>query len=199
MSDSPQQPPAGAPAAAPAGEEFGGGTTTVMPETAAALVELEQLRKELAAAEERARNHWDQYLRAVAELDNFRKRAQRDVEAAHRFGIEKLVQELIPVKDSLDLAVENASKADAAVLAEGQAATQRLLAKALEKIGVTEIDPLGAPFDANLHEAMAAQPSETAEPNSVIAVVQRGYSLHGRLLRPARVIVAQAPAPAADA
>ncbi len=174
-------------------EEFGGGTTTLMPETAAALVELEQLRKELAAAEERARQHWDQYLRAVAELDNVRKRAQRDVEAAHRFGIEKLVQELIPVKDSLDLAVENAAKADAAALAEGQAATQRLFARALERIGVTEIDPAGAPFDANVHEAMATQQSAGAAPNTVLAVVQRGYALHGRLLRPARVIVAQAP------
>jgi molecular chaperone GrpE len=194
MAESSKQPPAGVPAQDSPAEEFGGGTTTLMPETAAALVELEQLRQELAAAEERARNHWDQYLRAVAELENVRKRAQRDVETAHRFGVEKLVQELIPVKDSLDLAVENAAKSDAAALAEGQAATQRLLARALEKIGVTEIDPLGAPFDANLHEAMAAQPSSTAEPNSVIAVVQRGYSLQGRLLRPARVIVAQAPA-----
>lgn len=182
----------GAAASAPS-EDFGGGTTTLMPETAAALVELEQLKTQLAAAEEQARNHWDQYLRSVAELENIRKRAQRDVEAAHRFGVEKLVQELIPVKDSLDLAVENAGKADAAALVEGQAATQRLLAKALEKIGVTEIDPVGQPFDANLHEAMAAQPSATAEPNSVLGVVQRGYVLNGRLLRPARVIVARAP------
>lgn len=194
MTESPQQPSAGSPGGESPTEEFGGGTTTLMPETAAALVELEQLRSELAAAEERARHHWDQYLRAVAELENVRKRAQRDVEAAHRFGVEKLVQELIPVKDSLDLAIESAAKADAAALAEGQAATQRLLARVLEKSGVTEIDPLGAPFDANLHEAMATQPSATAEPNSVIAVVQRGYSLHGRLLRPARVIVAQSPA-----
>jgi molecular chaperone GrpE len=182
----------GVAASAPS-EDFGGGTTTLMPETAAALVELEQLKSQLAAAEEQARNHWDQYLRSVAELENIRKRSQRDVEAAHRFGVEKLVQELIPVKDSLDLAVENAGKSDAAALVEGQAATQRLLAKALEKIGVTELDPVGQPFDANLHEAMAAQPSETASPNSVLVVVQRGYALNGRLLRPARVIVARAP------
>jgi molecular chaperone GrpE len=174
-------------------DDFGGGTTTLMPETAAALVELEQLKSQLAAAEEQARNHWDQYLRSVAELENIRKRSQRDIEAAHRFGIEKLVQELIPVKDSLDLAVENAAKADSAALIEGQAATQRLFGKAFEKIGVVELDPIGQPFDANLHEAMAAQPSATAEPNSVLAVVQRGYSLNGRLLRPARVIVARAP------
>jgi molecular chaperone GrpE len=165
-----------------------------MPETAADLVEMEQLRVRLADAEERAKNHWDQYVRAVAELENVRKRAQKDVESAHRFGLEKFAQELIPVKDSLDLAVENAAKSTAAALAEGQAATSRLLAKALERMGVTEINPLGAPFDANQHEAMLAQESATAEPNSVLTVVQLGYALHGRLLRPARVIVAKAPA-----
>ncbi len=175
------------------GASFGGDTTTVLPETAQALVELEQLRIKLAEAEERARNHWEQYLRAVAELDNVRKRAQRDIEQAHRFGLEKFAQELVPVKDSLDLAVQNAASADAAALAEGQAATQRLLAKALEKVGVQEIDPVGQPFDASQHEAMAMQPSASAEPDSVLVVVQRGYSLNGRLLRPARVVVARAP------
>ncbi|MCU0760863.1 MAG: nucleotide exchange factor GrpE [Steroidobacteraceae bacterium] len=164
-----------------------------MPETATALVELEQLKLRLGEAEERARNHWEQYLRAVAELENVRKRAQRDVEQASRYGLEKFAQELIPVKDSLDLGVENAARSDAAALAEGQAATQRLLAKAFEKLGITELDPVGQPFDANQHEAMAMQPSTTAEPDSVLAVVQRGYVLNGRLLRPARVIVARAP------
>ncbi|MCP5328604.1 MAG: nucleotide exchange factor GrpE [Steroidobacteraceae bacterium] len=172
---------------------FGGETTTLMPETATALVELEQVQLRLAEAEERAKNHWEQYLRAVAELENVRKRAQRDIEQANRFGLEKFAQELVPVKDSLDLGVENAPQADAAALAEGQRATQRLLAKAFEKLGITEIDPLGQPFDANFHEAMAMQPSDTAEPNSVLTVVQRGYALNGRLLRPARVIVARAP------
>ena len=166
MSEADQNQTAGEPVAAPgpgaAPEEFGGGTTTLMPETAAGLVELEQLRIQLAQSEERAKNHWDQYLRSVAELDNIRKRAQRDVENAHRFGLEKAAQELIPVRDSLDLAVENAGKADPAALIEGQAATQRLLIKAFEKMGVTEINPIGEPFDANQHEAMAAQPSQTA-------------------------------------
>jgi len=172
---------------------FGGETTTLMPETATALVELEQAKLRLAEAEERAKNHWEQYLRAVAETENVRKRAARDVEQASRFGLEKFAQELIPVKDSLDLGVENAARSDAAALAEGQAATQRLLAKAFDKLGITELNPVGQPFDANQHEAMAMQPSATAEPNSVLAVVQLGYVLNGRLLRPARVIVARAP------
>lgn len=170
-----------------------GDTTTLMPQTASDLIELEELRVRLAAAEERGKNHWDQYLRAVADLENVRKRAARDVEQASRYGVEKFAAELVPVKDSLELAVENAARSDAAALAEGQAATLRLLAKAFERIGIQEIDPAGQPFDANLHEAMAMQESATAVPNSVIAVVQRGYTLNGRLLRPARVLVAKGP------
>jgi molecular chaperone GrpE len=187
------------PGAEPASAEGGDGppfhteTTTLMPETTKALVELEELKVKLAASEERSKNHWDQYLRAVAELENVRKRAARDVEQANRFGLEKFAQALIPVKDSLDLAVASATQSDAAALVEGQEATLRLLAKAFERIGVVELDPLGQPFDANLHEAMAMQESTTAEPNSVLAVVQRGYQLNGRLLRPARVLVAKAP------
>jgi molecular chaperone GrpE len=178
MTESPASPPSGPSAASVAP---GGDGLTV-----------EDLKALLADAEARVQQHRDQHLRAVADLENVRKRAQRDVEQAHRFGIEKWVQELLPVKDSLDLAVENAGRADAAALVEGQAATLRLLQKALERIGVTVIDPVGQPFDADWHEAVAAQPSDTAEPNSVLLVVQRGYSLNGRLLRAARVVVARA-------
>ena len=162
-------------------------------QAAAAIPELESLREELAVTRALVEQLKDEKLRVFAELDNIRKRAQRDVEQAHRYALEKFAAELLPVKDSLDLGVENAGKADAAALAEGQAATQRLLAKAMEKAGIVDLNPVGEPFDANLHEAMAAQPSETAEPNSVLAVIQRGYTLNGRLLRAARVIVARAP------
>jgi len=167
--------------------------TTVLPETAAQLVELERLQQALAESEERARSHWEQYLRAVADLENVRKRAARDIEAANRYGLERFAQELLPVRDSLELAVQNAGRADARSLAEGQEATLKLLNKALEKLGVTVIDPLGEPFDPARHDAMMMQDSETAEPNSVLQVVQPGYELNGRLLRPARVIVARAP------
>jgi molecular chaperone GrpE len=167
--------------------------TAVLPETAAELVRLEELQAALAQAEERAKNHWDQYLRAVAEVENVRKRSQREVENASRYGAEKLATELLPVKDSLQLAVENAGRADAKSLAEGQEATLKLLSKAFEKLGINEIDPLGQPFDPAQHEALTAQPSATAEPNSVLQVVQKGYELNGRLLRPARVIVSKAP------
>ncbi|MBU6211066.1 MAG: nucleotide exchange factor GrpE [Gammaproteobacteria bacterium] len=162
-------------------------------QAASATPELEALREELAVARALVEQLKDEKLRVFAELDNIRKRAQRDVEQAHRYALEKFAGDLLPVKDSLDLGVENAGRADAAALAEGQAATQRLLAKAMEKAGLVELNPVGEPFDANLHEAMAAQPSDTAEPNSVLAVIQRGYTLNGRLLRAARVIVARAP------
>lgn len=167
--------------------------TAVLPETATELVELERLQQDLAQAEERSKSHWDQYLRAVAELDNMRKRAQRDIEAATRHGIEKFVLELLPVKDSLELAVENAGRADVASLAAGQEATLQLLEKALKTQDVKSLDPLGEPFDPSRHEAMMAQPSDSAEPNSIVKVVQPGYELNGRLLRPARVIIAKAP------
>ena len=169
-----------------------GEPTAVLPETAAQLVELERLQQALTEAEERARSHGEQYLRAVADLDNVRKRAQRDIEAANRYGLEKFAAELLPVQDSLQLAVQNAGKADSRSLAEGQEATLKLLAKALEKIGVVPINPQGEPFDPARHEAMLAQESATAEPNSVLQVVQPGYELNGRLLRPARVIVSKA-------
>ena len=177
------------------GQERQGATgeaTAVLPETAAQLVELERLQQALTESEQRAKNHWDQYLRAVADLDNVRKRAQRDIEAANRYGLEKFAQELLPVRDSLDLAVQNAGKAaDLRTLVQGQEATLQLLSKALQKIGVAPIKPQGEPFDPARHEAMMAQESATAEPNSVLQVVQPGYELNGRVLRPARVIVSK--------
>jgi len=170
-----------------------GEPTTVLPETAAQLVELEQLQQSLGEAEARAKNHWDQYLRAVAELENVRKRAQRDVESASRYGLERFAQELLPVVDSLELAVENAGRTDFQSLVEGQRATLQLLLKAFDKLGIQVVDPHGEPFDPERHEAMMMQDSAAAEPNSVLQVVQRGYELNGRLLRPARVVVARAP------
>jgi molecular chaperone GrpE len=154
---------------------------------------LEELQQALAEAQERANALRDQYLRSVAELENVRKRAQRDVENASRYGLEKFAAELLPVLDSLELAVGSADRADARSLAAGQQATLKLLAKAFEKLNIREIDPLGQPFDPARHEAVMAQDSTTAEPNSVLQVLQRGYELNGRLLRPARVSVARAP------
>lgn len=165
--------------------------TTVLPETATALVELERLQNELVAAEERAKNHWEQYLRALADVENVRKRGAKDLESARQFAVEKFAQDLIGVKDSLELGIQNAGKADVASLVEGQTATLRLLSKAFEKAQIEEVNPEGSAFNPELHEAMMAQPSD-APPNTVLAVIQRGYTLNGRLLRPARVVVSAA-------
>lgn len=168
--------------------------TVVLPETALQLVEMERLQVELAASEERAKNHWDQYMRAVAEIDNVRKRAAKDLENTRHFAVEKFAQDLVAVKDSLELAIATYSKdggaqPDVASLVEGQNATLRLLSKAFEKAQIEEINPQqGQPFNPEVHEAMMTQPSE-APANTVVAVIQRGYLLNGRLLRPARVIV----------
>src|SRR5246127_2786294 len=118
--------------------------TGVPQETAAQLEELERLQQALAESEERAKSHWEQYLRAVAELENIRKRAQRDIESATRYGLEKFAAELLPVKDSLEAAVHSAA-ADPKTLREGQQATLQLLSRALEKLGVKVIDPQGEP------------------------------------------------------
>jgi molecular chaperone GrpE len=165
-----------------------------MPDSASPLAEPEGLQQALTEAQERARGYYEQYLRAVAELDNVRKRAQRDIEAANRYGLEKFAAELLPVRDSLELAVQSADQpeVDARTLKQGQEATLKLLAKALDRFGLTAINPVGEPFDPTRHEAMLAQDSATAKPGTVLQVVQTGYELNGRVVRPARVIVARA-------
>jgi molecular chaperone GrpE len=149
------------------------------------------LQAALAAAESRALESRDLYMRALAELENVRKRATRDIEQAHKFSLERVANDLIGVKDSLELGLASTGSAEA--LREGTQATLQLLSKALEKAGVTEIMPQGEQFNPQLHEAMVMQPSAQHVPNSITQVVQKGYQLNGRLLRPARVIVAKEP------
>jgi molecular chaperone GrpE len=156
--------------------------------------EISSLRAALESAEQAETAARDAQLRALAELDNVRKRAQRDIESAQRFALERFAGELLGVRDSLELAAQNATTADAQSLAAGQQATLALLAKAFEKFSIQRLDPLGAPFDPTLHEAVLVQESATAPPDSVLQVLQSGYQLNGRLLRPARVVVARAPA-----
>jgi molecular chaperone GrpE len=144
-------------------------------------------------AEEQVEESRNAYLRAVADLENYRKRVAREVENARQFGAERLASGLLPVLDSLELGLANAERADAATLAEGQKGTLKLLLKALEASGIVEIDPAGQVFNPEQHEAMAMQPTAEQPPDTVVTVAQKGYSLNGRLLRPARVIVATAP------
>jgi len=110
--------------------------------------------------------------------------------------MERLAAEILPVADSLEMALETGANATAEALLDGKAATLRLLQAALDRLGIETLDPLGEPFDPQLHEAMSMQPAPAAEPGSVIAVLQKGYRLQDRLLRPARVVVAGQPDPA---
>lgn len=152
----------------------------------------------LAELQAKADDNWDRYLRAAAEVENVRKRAGRDVEHARKYALENFGRELLAVKDSLEMGLAASESADAESLLAGSQATLKLLAGTLERFGVTEVDPEGEPFDPELHEAMTMQPSGDVEPGSVLSVIQKGYTLNGRLLRPARVVVA-AELPEADA
>lgn len=152
---------------------------------------------ELAEAKEKAEENWNLYLRAAAEVENVRKRATRDVQNAHKFALENFGRELLAVVDSLEMGLAAADEADAEALREGSEATCKLLKTTLERFGIAEVDPEGEPFDPEMHEAMSMMPAENVEPGSVAKVIQKGYALNGRLLRPARVIVAAEP-PAAE-
>ena len=153
---------------------------------------------ELAEAREKAEENWNLYLRAAAEVENVRKRATRDVENAHKFALENFSRELLAVVDSLEMGLAATDDADPAALREGSEATCKLLKTTLERFGIAEVDPEGEPFDPEMHEAISMMPAENVEPGSVAQVIQKGYALNGRLLRPARVIVAAEP-PQADA
>jgi molecular chaperone GrpE len=152
-----------------------------------------ELREALSRADATAADNWNRYLRSVAEMENVRKRAARDIEAARRAGIEKLASELLAIADTLEMGLESGATASAESLLAGKQATLRLLQTAFEKFNIEVVDPTGYRFDPQLHEAMSMQPSNTAEPNSVLAVLQKGYRIGDRLLRPARVIVAGEP------
>ncbi|MCZ6498040.1 MAG: nucleotide exchange factor GrpE [Gammaproteobacteria bacterium] len=164
----------------------------------------EEPLSELECAQREAAENRDNYLRVAAEIENLRKRGARELENARKYGLERLAQALLPVRDSLEAGVAAADDSDAAdntdveSLREGKRATLRLLDAALEQAGVAEFDPEGEPFDPARHEAMTMQPSATAEPNTVLTVIQKGYLIHDRLLRPARVIVSEAPAAEGD-
>ena len=145
---------------------------------------------ELEQAQSKAAENWDRYLRTAAELENVRKRASRDVENAHRFALERFGRELLAVRDSLEMGLAAADNASVESLIEGSKATLKILSTTMQQFGIEELDPAGEPFDPEFHEAISMQPSDDVEPGSVVAVVQKGYSLNGRLLRPAMVVVA---------
>jgi len=155
----------------------------------------EHLRAALEEARALAEERWQQLLRAQAELENARRRHEREMEKVQRYALERFVAELLPVKDSLELGLASALESSGAdeKLREGVELTLKMLATVLEKFGVRELNPEGERFDPELHEAMATQEVAGVEPNTVLTVYQKGYQLHDRLIRPALVVVAAGP------
>ncbi len=155
----------------------------------------------LAAAKQEATANYDRYLRAVADLENFRRRTVREKDELRQFATSRVLEDLLPVMDNLALGL-NAAKQPAADLKSLAGGVEMVLAQfksALASHGLKEISPLGQPFDANLHESLSAQPSPTVPEGNVVTVVRTGYSLNGRLLRPAAVILSSGAAKKADA
>ncbi|MDP1970910.1 MAG: nucleotide exchange factor GrpE [Methylobacter sp.] len=155
---------------------------------------IEELQQALAQAEQKAQENWDKAVRAQAEMENLKRRTQKDLEDAHKFALTGFAKELLPVLDSLVLGLQAATGDSEEVkkFREGSDLTIKQFESVFAKFKIEAIDPIGQPFNAELHQAMAMQAVEGAEPNTVVNVFQKGYMLNGRLLRPAMVLVAKA-------
>ncbi|MGH8504146.1 MAG: nucleotide exchange factor GrpE [Gammaproteobacteria bacterium] len=157
-------------------------------------IDVDALVAAVDEARARADEYWNTLLRTHAEMENLRKRSARELDQAHKYAIERFATELLAVKDSLEMGVDAASgEADAAKLREGTELTLKMLSRVMKKFHIEEIDPQGQPFDAERHQAMTMQENSELPPNTVVAVMQKGYALNDRLLRPAMVIVSRAP------
>ncbi|MFT5782370.1 MAG: molecular chaperone GrpE [Pseudomonas sp.] len=156
----------------------------------------DSLQGRIQVLEEQLATAQDQALRVAADLQNVRRRADQDIEKAHKFALERFVGDLLPVVDSLERGLELTNPDDEAIKAvrEGLELTLKLFQDTLKRHNVEALDPHGGPFNAEHHQAMAMQESTLVEPNSVLKVFQKGYLLSGRLLRPAMVVVSKAPA-----
>jgi molecular chaperone GrpE len=153
----------------------------------------DELQRLLEQARAKADEHWDKFVRATAELDNARRRYERELDNARKYALDRFVAELLPVRDSLELGLGAAVDPQAGLtkLREGMELTVKLFGDALHKFGVEVVDPAGSPFDPNVHQALSTQPRDDVPANTVIAVVQKGYTLNGRLVRPALVMVSR--------
>lgn len=162
---------------------------------------LEEALQKLAQAEMVMAHQKDEVLRVQAEMQNLRRRTEQDVEKAHKFGQERMSTELLAVMDNLERALQvNVDRENESVkaLLQGVELTLKSFVDCFRKFGIEQIDPLGEPFDPQLHQAMAMQENPNVEPNTVTAVMQKGYSLHGRVLRPAMVMVSKADSASVD-
>jgi molecular chaperone GrpE len=155
--------------------------------------EQENIEQQLEKAQETIKDYWDQMMRLRAEIENNRKRAERDIENAHKYALKTLIENLLPIIDSMEMG-QNAAVADNATLEsirEGSALTMNMFVQVLEKNGLQQIDPLGEKFDPERHQAISMIEADGAESNSVIEVMQKGFLLNDRLVRPAMVVVAK--------
>lgn len=165
-------------------DEALGETSVDNPEAEVLAAQVEELEQSLAEAK-------DQSLRATAEAQNVRRRAEQEAEKARKFALEKFVKDLLPVVDSLEKALESMQEGASDVHREGVSMTLKMQLDVLNKFGVESIEPQGEPFDPQVHEAMTMVPNPDLEPNTVMDVMQKGYLLNGRLVRPAMVVVSQ--------
>lgn len=165
-------------------------------ESETAEVSIEDLQKQLAKAEKKAADNLDKALRVQAEMENLKRRTQKDLDSAHKYGLEKFAKELLSVIDSLELGIQAATSdlPEVLKLKEGSELTIAQFEAVFAKFNIQAINPIGEVFNPEFHQAMTMVPSPDAEPNSVINVFQKGYVLNGRLIRPAMVVVAQAVA-----
>lgn len=171
------------------------------PEAPVAALPGPDLSIELAAAKKEAADNYDRYVRSVADLDNHRRRTIREKEELRQFAASKVLEDLLPVIDNLGLglAAAKAPNADLKTLVGGISMVADQLKSSLANHGLKEVNPVGQPFDPNLHEAISQQPSADVAEGSVVTVVRTGFTLNGRLLRPASVIVSTGPATAEEA
>jgi len=161
----------------------------------------EQLLEKLAESEAKVAENWDLVVRTKAEIENVKRRAQRDVESARKYSVERFASDLLPVVDSLEQGVETSQNAqDISALREGMEMTIKMFISTLEKQGLIQVHPSGEKFNPEFHEAMSMVESEEVAADHVITVFQKGYQLNGRLVRPARVVVSrgQADVPTID-
>ncbi len=158
---------------------------------------VEDLQKQLSLAEKKAEENWDKVVRAQAEMQNIKRRMQTDLENAHKYGLEKFAKELLSVIDSLELGIQASTSDNPEVIAlkQGSELTIKQFEAVFAKFNIEALDPIGQPFNPELHQAMTMQPSADVEPNTVLNVFQKGYILNGRLIRPAMVVVSQAVKP----
>ncbi|MCF3098793.1 nucleotide exchange factor GrpE [Aeromonas australiensis] len=168
--------------------------TDVDSEVTAEQARIAELEAQLEAAQQASVEERERAIRAVAEMENLRRRAAQDVEKAHKFALEKFAGELLPVLDNLERAIELADKENDALkpMIEGVELTLKSMQSSVAKFGLVALDPTNQAFDPNAHQAMSMVPSADVAPNTVIAVMQKGYELNGRVIRPAMVMVSKA-------